>query len=541
MKKYLIRISALFLGLTLFACSEDLLDIPQKSVLSSDDYYATAGPDEAEALIASIYNRYYSQIEGVACKIFLNCLSDDHYAGGNSFADAANQFQEADNLIINSTQGNLNVMYVNSYQLIYWANLIIERIPESLNERIKRVKAEAKFFRALLMFENVRWWGTPPFVDRVPTTDDYYPPNGNPAEIIAWCLTQMQEAADALPALSGIGQQAAFGARVSKHTALAYKGKIALWYGTRYNDATILAQAVQPLKTVVTSNLYGLVDDMFILDRPAADFCKEYVWEHNSADNNGYSSYQAGIDQIWTNWRPENMTLPDDLYNIGWGWCPPTGMFGDFLRDHEGGIEKPRFKSTLRTYDQAFDLEYNNAANPPGTVAPISANQGYFRWRGLLFAADIYTDIGGFFRRSKANAHFMRYAEVLLLYAEAKFLVDNDADGTGLQALNQVRSRATLTPLGSLTYQDIKDERRAELWQEGERYFDLVRWGDAATLLKDKGKTWYTLYGYVEGTTDWDIRTRPGSGNGWDPKYNFLPFPYSQLTANANLVQNDGW
>lgn len=543
MKKYLIKISALFLLLALtFACNEDLLDIPQKSVLVSDIYYETAGPAEAEALISSIYNQYNAQIKGVACKIFLNCLSDDHFAGGNSFADAANQFQEADNLIINSTQGNLNVMYTNSYKIIYWANSIIEKIPESSDTRIARVKAEAKFFRSLMMFENVRWWGDPPFVDHVPASEDYYPPKGKHAEIIAWCLTQMQEAADALPALTGQGQQRAFGARVSKHTALAYKGKMALWYGTRYKDPAILAQAIAPLKTVVTSNLYGLVDDMYILDRPAADFCKEYIWEHNSADANGYSNYQAGIDQTWTNWRPENMTLPDDLYNLGWGWCPPTGNFGDFLRDHEGGITKPRFKSTLRTYDQAFELSYTKASGPPGTVAPISANQGYFRWRGLLFNADIYTDIGGFFRYSKANAHFMRYPEVLLMYAEAQFLVNGDSDGTGLAALNQVRQRAQIPTLAALTYKAIKDERRAELWQQAERYFDLVRWEDAATALKDKGKTWYTLYGYLPDGKTWDIRTRTGSGTGWNAKYNLLPFPYTQLTANTNLGDNNpGW
>ena len=542
MKKIIYKISALLLVITIISCNEDLLDIPQKSVLESDSYYENAGPDEAEALIAAIYNQYYSQLEGVSSQIFLNCLSDDHFAGGNSFADAALQFQEADNLIINSTQGNLNTEYVNIYKLIYWSNNILEKIPESSNERIKRVKAEAKFMRALCMFEAVRWWGYPPFVDHVPTAEEYYPPKGDPAQIIPWCLEEMQGAADALPALSGIGQQRAFGARVSKHTALAYKGKIALWYGTRYDDADILAQAIQPLKTVVTSGLYGLVDDMFILDRPAADFSKEYIWEHNSADANGYSSYQAGIDQIWTNWRPENMTLPDALYNIGWGWCPPTGDFGDFLKEHEGGIEKPRFKSTLRTYDQAFELSYENASSPPGTVAPISANQGYFRWRGLLFVDDIYTDIGGFFRRSKANKHFMRYPEVLLMYAEAQFLVNGDADGSGLQALNQVRERAQIPLLTSMTYLDIKNERRAELWQEGERYFDLVRWGDAAERLKDKGKTWYTLYGYEEDGETLDIRTRAGSGNGWDPKYKLLPFPYQQLSANPNLGENNpGW
>jgi hypothetical protein len=531
----------LILGLTFITCSEDYLDIPQKSVLDSDTYYLNAGPKEAEALISSIYNQYYAQLEGVAVQIFLDVLSDDHFAGGNSFADAANQFQEASNLIINSTQGNLNTMYTNVYKIIYWANNIIDKIPESTNTTIARVKAEAKFFRALCMFEAVRWWGNPPFVDHVPTTEEYYPAKGDHKQIITWCLAQMQEAADGLPALSAIGTQRTFGARVSKHTALAYKGKIALWYGTRYKDNAILAQAVQPLKTVVTSGLYGLVDDMYIIDRPAGDFCKEYVWEHNSADANGYENYQAGIDQIWTNWRPENMTLPDELYNLGWGWDPPTGDFGDFLKNHEGGIEKPRFKSTLHTYEQALAMSYKNTAGKPGTIAGISACQGYFRYRGLLFASDIY-NVAGWYKRSKANTHFMRYAEVLLLYAEAKFLVDNDADATGLQALNLVRQRAQIEPLGKLTYQDIKDERRAELWQEGERYFDLVRWGDAASKLKDKGKIWYTFYGYKPGTTEWDIRTSTGTGNGWASKYELLPFPYAQLTANPNLGENNpGW
>ena len=540
MKKYSNKILAIFLGLTLITCSEDYLDIPQKSVLESNSYYQNAGPDEAEALIAALYDQYYEGMEGVSSQIFLDVLSDDHYAGGNSFADAANQFQEASNLIINSTQGNLNTQFVNSYKIIYWANNIIEKIPESSDSRILRVKAEAKFFRALCMFENVRWWGTPPFVDHVLTPDEYYPGNGDHAEIIPWCLAQMQEAADALPALSGMGQQRAYGARVSKHTALAYKGKIALWYGTRYDDSAILAQAIQPLKTVITSDLYGLVEDMFIIDRPAADFCKEYIWERNAADNNGYDSHQAGINPVWTNWRPENMTLPDELYNLGWGWDPPTGDFGDFLKEHEGGINKPRFKSTLHTYEQVLEMSYENAAGPPGVIAGVSACEGYFRYRKLLFKADIF-NIASWWKSSKANVHFMRYPEVLLMYAEAQFLVNGDSDGTGLQALNQVRQRAELEPLGSMTYQDIKDERRAELWQEGERYFDLVRWGDAAERLKDKGKTWYTFYGYQQDGQTWDIRTREGSGNGWDPKYELLPFPYTQLSANTNLVQNPGW
>jgi hypothetical protein len=540
--RYIIGL-ALFLAIFVASCDQDLLDIKQKSALSLDDYYATAGPKEAEGLIAAVYNRLFNNIYGISSTLFLDILSDDHHAGGASFSDMANNYQEAHNMIATSQTGNFRSMYNNCYQVIYWCNLILERIPESDNATIKRVKAEADFIRALCMFELVRWFGTPPFVDHVLSTDEYNMPNGDPAVIIPWCLEHMQSAADALPALSGIGQQEAYGARISKHGALAYKGKVALWYGTRYNDAEILGQAVEPLKTVVNSNLYGLVDDMFTISRKAADFSKEYVFEHNSADNNGYSRNQSDLRQTWMNLRPENMAIPDDIYMLGWGWCAVSGEFGEFLEAHEGGIEKPRFKSTIHTYEQILAKEYTLSAVPPGISTGIAHNQGYFRYRNILFKEDLYTDITGWWQFSAANYHYMRYAEVLLMYAEAKFLVDNDADGTGLAALNQVRVRAELAPLASMTYQDIKDERRAELWGEHERFFDLVRWGDAAEALKDKGKTWYTFWGYKEGTTEWDIRTREGTGSGWDTrgKYKVFPFPYQQLSANPNLVQNEYW
>jgi hypothetical protein len=541
MKKYLMKISALVLLLSLtFGCSEELLDIPQKSVLTFD-YYTNAGPAEAEALGANLYNRYYASVTTVIHNMFLDILSDDHFAGGGSFTDAASDFQFAGLLITTPSHTNVRGFYQNAYQLIYRANNIIEKIPETTDARINRVKAEAKFFRALMMFELVRWFGTPPFVDHVVVDEsEYYPSNGDPAQIIPWCLEQMQEVADALPAISGIGQQKAFGARVSKHAALAYKGKIALWYGTKYKDNTILAQAVEPLKTVINSGLYGLLDDISMIDRPAADFSKEYIFEKNHEDNGLYSSSQADLRNQYVNWRIEHMAIPDNVAPIGWGWAPPTGDFGDFLKNHEGGIEKPRFKSTILTWEQVLALPYTNSAYPPGLHrVPLDHCQGYFRYRRMLFTDDLYTFTSGA-KFSMANTHYMRYAEVLLMYAEAKFLVDNDADGTGLNALNEVRRRAQIPTLASMTYQDIKDERRAEMWGQAERYFDLVRWGDAATVLKDKGKVLYSFYGYKPGTTEYDIRTTPG-GPGWTDKFNTLPFPSTQLGANPNLKQDPRW
>lgn len=543
MKKYLFLIVAL-MGITLTSCEKDL-DIKQKMVLSSEEYYANATPEQAVNLIAAVYRSYYSSIKGTFPFIFLECLSDDIYAGAQTFTDSA-QFQDPSNLNVTPNNMCLRSEYSAIYQVIYRCNLILERIPDSNDPTIQRVKAEANFFRALCMFEAVRWWGTPPFVTKVATPDEYYPANGNPAEIIPWCMERMQEAADVLPALSGKGQQRAFGARITKHAALAFKGKIGVWYGQKFNDQTILKQGRDALKQVIDSNLYGLINDMFLLHRPGADFSEEYIFEHNAEETSSFPTAQADNRHVWMNWRAEHITIPDEMNNYGWGFGAPSKEFGDFLKAHEGGIEKPRFKSTIHTYEQVLDMTYEESTlTPPGVyfAGGCPNIQGYFRFRQMQFKEDLMNvgTMNPMNQLSGANLPFMRYPEVLLLYAEAQFLLNGDSDGSGLAALNQVRNRAQIAPLATMTYQDIKDERRAELFFEQERYFDIVRWGDAPTLLKDKGKYWYTFYGYEPGTTNWKIDVRPGPSVGWQDKYQLMPFPTAQIAANPNLVQNPGW
>ena len=535
----------MFAGLSLMLGScIDNLDIPQKSVLSTDDYYKNATAEEAEALIASVYKLYWGGrdvtcVNGIEKILFLNSLDDDHYTGGGSFADATNQYQEAGNYNVTSNDFAMKIVYKGIYSVIYHCNLILEKIPETTDPAINRVKAEANFLRALAIFDAVRWWGTPPLPDHLLSQDEYYQSNNPTDESIKWVLDRMQEAADALPAISGIGQQKAFGARISKHAAIAYRGKVGLWYGQKFNDRAILEGAVKDLKTVVESGLYGLVEDMFILERTAGDFCKEYLFEHNAAEDDGFpGDPQNDLRQIWTGW-PDRIVGPSSVY-AGWGWNAVSKEFGEFLLKHEGDAEKPRFKSTIHTYEQVLAMDYAEGVTPGVKSSGICHNAGYFTYRGIAFNEDLY-DLAGFWKYSSVNASMLRYAEVLLLYAEAKFLVDGDADGAGLRALNEVRRRAQIPEVGALTYDIIKDERRAELFCEQERYFDLVRWGDAAIALKDKGKVYYQFFGYKPGTTEWDVREIDGNGNGWQDKYNLLPFPFEQLAANPNLKQNPGW
>ena len=543
MKRIYIALSLAALVLTTGACQKNL-DISQKSVLSTEDYYTNATADEAEALIASAYKLYWGGrdvtcVNGIEKMLFLNSLDDDHYPGGGSFADATYQFQEAGNYNVTSADTAPKIMYKGVYSVIYHCNLILEKIPETTDERINRVKAEANFLRALAMFDAVRWWGTPPLADHLLSQDEYYQSNTPTDESIAWILAQMKDAASKLPAIKGKGQQEAFGARISKHAALAFRGKVGLWYGQKTNNKQMLAEAAADLYEVIKSGLYGLVEDMFILERPMGDFCEEYLFEHNSADNDGFpGNPQNDLRHMWTGW-PDGLVAPENIYT-GWGWNAVSGDFGRFLEAHEGDIEKPRFKSTIHTYEQVLAMDYAEGKTPGVLPKGICHNEGYFTYRGIAFLSDFY-DIPGFWKYSRTNAAMLRYAEVLLLYAEAKFLVDNDADGSGLAALNEVRRRAQIPEVSALTYQIIKDERRAELFYEQERYFDLVRWGDAPEVLKDKGKKLYKFYGYQPGTTEWNVEVIDGPGSGWQDKYNLLPFPFEQTSANPNLKQNPGW
>ena len=546
MKKIYLALSIAALVLAASSCQKNL-DIPQKSVLSTEDFYANASAEDAEALIGSVYHLYWGGrdvtcVNGIEKILFLNCLDDDHYPGGGSFSDATNQYQEAGSYNVTSADFAPKIVYKGVYSVMYHCNLILEKIPETNDARINRVKAEANFLRALAMFDAVRWWGTPPLPDHLLSQDEYNQSNNPTEDSIKWILARMKEAADALPAISGKGQQEAFGARISKHAALAYRGKVGLWYGQRFNDQAILADAVKDLKTVIDSKLYGLIPNMFDIERVAGDFCEEYLFEHNSGDNDGFPGDPSNdLRHTWTGW-PSGIQLPKDFFG-GWGWNAVSKEFGEFLAEHEGGTEKPRFKSTIHTYEQVLDMDYA-AGVTPGVKENqvIYHNAGYFTFRGLGWLSEAYEGTSPpFWKWYKANTPMLRYAEVLLMYAEAKFLVDKDADGSGLKALNEVRERAELAPVSALTYPIIKDERRAELFCEQERFFDLVRWGDASTVLANKGKKLYKFFGYKPGTTEWDVEVTDGPGKGWQDKYEFLPFPFEQISANPNLKQNPGW
>ena len=130
----------------------------------------------------------------------------------------------------------------------------------------------------------------------------------------------------------------------------------------------------------------------------------------------------------------------------------------------------------------------------------------------------------------------MRFAEVLLLGAEASFQAGDSA--TALQYVNRVRTRAQLAPLASVDLETIKTEKRLELCGEGQRFQDLLRWGDAEARLKDMGNTYPKMDPNGAVTYVPTGRSVYGFKKG---KHEHLPYPFTETMLNENVIQNPGY
>ena len=512
----------------LSSCSENSLDIPQKGVVELERFYTNATDVDATSAIAAIYKNFYTGVRGATSFIIpMHARSDDGMAG-SSFTDS-DGLQQYNNYNMVTTNGNVRTLYQSLYRVIYWCNLIIEKMPEDTDIK-RRVHAEAKAIRSFCHMDLIRLWGNPVKVDHVLKPDESTLPNTTASE--TWQLVEsgLNEAINGLPSKSSPGGQAEIGGRLTKEAALAILGKAQLWQGKN-------VEAVATLNRIISSNLYDLIE-IDKLWRPAGDFSVEYLWEHNAADNASNYADQADSRHVYWGWRSDNVHSGSaGLFLESWGFGAVSADFANFLLVHDGG-KSVRFKSLIADYEDILAMGSQGVWSPP-----VTNNQGYFRMRAVGRLEDAITLVTATNAsvRSKMNSPWIRYAEVLLLYAEAQLAANNDSDGSGLAALNKVRTRAGLNSLASYSLQNLKDEKRAEMFFEGERYFDLLRWGDAATVLKDKGKIWYSFYGYKEGTTEWDIREMTGPGNGWTEKYRYLPYPTDEINANPNLEQNPGW
>ena len=508
------------MSLGMASCDSEL-DIEKHGNLGSMDTYYT-NDENVESATASMYlqlrSNYYNWF------MTKNMLADDVWCGGGSRGDNA-EMEKLNEYTFGTDHSMVQSLYSGLYSIIYKANLITDKV-QGETAVMKRAINEAKVVRALAHFELVTLWGTAPVVDHLLTTDEYRQPNSTPADHWTQIEADLTEAINSgtLPSKSSVNDEET-GIRITKETAQAFLGKAYLFQGKN-------AEAAAMLDNVINSGKYALY---------TGDYDKQF---HAAANNNCESIFELqkrnDTEQLWNQmdmtfimqgWRTDKISYSGQAQNIlaqgMYGFNNPRKSLYDAFVAWEGA-NGYRLNKTLMTYDQA-----NAFGITVQTGAYLYGHEGYFLWKNQAWKEDCVTDMSYFQVGEYTDLKVMRYAEVLLLAAEAHLQAGNTSKA--LEYVNQIRTRAKLTPLTSVTLNDIKTEKRLELCNECVRYQDLVRWGDATTAMGSQGKD-VPVYG-VDGV-HWNFHN---DNYGFKDKNNLLPIPLKEIELNPNMTQNPGW
>ena len=609
-KNIIIGITGAIALFSFASCNPDRLNIPQKGVVAYEGYYGSN--ESAEAALTAVYAQFIALlndqggINNPGWNVIINACGDELYWGGgkkdgsSSGAQDMNEFRKT----YDSNVAHLKTVYKALYSLIHKCNLVIDNFygeDGSLCDTAikKRCVAEARVFRAWAHFNLACYWGTPPLVDHV-LPGDAHPTNCDHQELMDWIIAEYKLALPDLKPRNGKEDKP--GAwKITTGNCLAFLGKAQIfnkdWEGAK-----------ESLDQVIKSGNYDLTptSKIWALFHMECDGNEEKVLEANYVYDESFGKYGAGK---FSYQRNEAMFFrnikkyPSVLLNFnsdGWGNnCAPTQKFMDAIMAHEPN--SARRKAWFVSYEE-FLTEYEyplkaDAENKPTMVPDENGDTHpvYFKAdadmtkeeklmdfrRGLNCEKydETYANCGYFFMKTKPwqsdvipnrpkvtqeNLIVMRFAEVLLLYAEACAQL-GETSGEGLEALNRVAERAGAPLYSELNMANVKQEKWFEMAWEGTRFLDLVRWGDAAKELafKTEDKVPYLHDDfYVHGSNGKKTTGRPHKAviyphdDGWAAlgggfkagKHELYPFPYDVVLLNPwneekgeGLKQNPGW
>ena len=431
-----------------------------------------------------------------------NFRSDDSEKGSDA-ADGAEWVAPFDNFKYVKDLWATNFYWEAHYRLIHQTNTALQTADSlklnGVNDRVNI--AEARFFRAFAYFDMARTFGDVPKIDfRLYDPAQANIPKSPVAEIYKLIEDDCNYAIANLPTEWGSQYP-------GRLTSAAARTLLAKAYMFRSN----FGAALPHLQAIIASGKYSLYSSYFGIFKDAGENCSESIleWQNymgpNRTDDHG--SWYATCQGV----RAPNSSG----WNLGWGWNTPTDAF---VNSFEAG--DPRLPSTVLFSGKSDDPSTGGYGGTlPNSIFDVPAGplpRKY--WNKKVYADPAMRASTGWSDGAYwINQRVYRYADVLLLAAECL-----NETGSGAQAatrVNQVRARVGLAPITYTTQAqmraDIKKERRAELGLEGERFFDLVRWGDAVAVLGPLGYT---------------------------NRCRFYPIPQPEIDkSGGKLVQNPEW
>ena len=435
----------------LFSCGDDFVDVESEN--QNSDNFFNSEEDYQNALTGA-----YDLLQATYLNVMLGEIaSDNTLAGGESATDVPG-IQEIDDMIHTPVNSQLRDIWSWMFAGVNRANFILEFQGKTDFTGKNEIIAQARFLRAYYYFELVKWFGDVPLVvdKRFQFGDQFEVERTPKAEVYAQIELDLIFAADNLPAT-----QTETG-RITKGAAQALLGKAYLFQNKFDEAATILDQAI--------AGPYDLVTDYNSIFEFDGENNIESVFEIQYTDEEGagFECLQCSEGNVAVGFNGiRNYNGP--VFESGFSFNIPTQEVVDEFED--GDIRK----------DVAI-LDINAWADDTGaTFSTGFEHTGYYNRKYISRKGDLNT--GDANLTNPNNYRAIRFADVLLMAAEANNRKPSPNDTKAQTYLNRVRDRAELidvTATGSDLTTAIYHERRVELVGEGHHFFDLVRTGRAA-------------------------------------------------------------
>ncbi|NII25480.1 RagB/SusD family nutrient uptake outer membrane protein [Pseudoflavitalea sp. X16] len=510
----------------LTGCSKSFLD--KELIGVNPQTGSMENPENARAAV----NACYAYVnggdwnQGLFPRLLMESSTDNGW-GANDYQDRPAELGVCDFTGVSPNNSYIDYFYKNMHEGIRNCNYVITNLAEvkTLSEQLKnRYIAEAKFLRAYFYFELVKDFGGDVMHNSFDPADaTLFLAKSPPAEIYKQIYKDLEEAIPVLPAKDEYGP-ADIG-RATKGAAMGYLAKAYLFNGD-YANAAATAQ------TIISSNKYVLETTFSKIFEPENINGTESLFEVNYKNAVGFG----------------NGPIPAEVTGAatvdgGWGWF---GLTSDLENAYIAEGDNVRRKATINKAGEVVDNETPSRIFPSHLISGKPAHTSFRYYR--KFYIPLNKRVGSPWQFNDIK---MRFAEILLIHAEAAAFNNKEADA--LTSLNKVRARVGLADKTGLSGDALKlaiwNERRLELAGEG-----TFRWDDIRRITINGKKLIALLMGpngtFVKYNTtlSTDPIEKAGHREAINKGYYFKegvhelwPFPASAINANSALVQNPGY
>ncbi len=533
------------------ACSDDYLSTPPVGTLSPDGFYTT--PAHLESGVLGVY----AKLQGVEQNQYLTFSEDrSDNVWVDSDPNGIRTCSEVSFYRISGSTSELASLWSGWYSLIYNANTVLANIDgvSFSDDAIKnQFKGEVLFLRGLAHFELVRSFGRVPIIDRVLSSAEAksIPQSEGKDVINNSVIPDLLEAEQLLPYRSAMksstSASVAADGRADKLSAQALLARVYMTLkGYPYNDSSAKSNAESYLKKVLDNGSSYFAPSI-------AEWKRQFLTDNATANKYQIFGIQhrlgTGLQMTFSSGVAiKNFDIVLDNYHSGSDMSPvypeatlryeyisnddPRGFGFNFIDGYD------EYNGTPAYVNRTTKFQYNGEEIES---LEMSIN---VKWcptmpkreeAGIQFDDSQLGTGSGSVNKWPVNFPVLRYEDMMLLYAE--LLVEDGSISEAMGYVNKIRERAgiELVPTGASASEAmnyVKRERQLELYLEGVRWFDMVRYGEWKDL---------TIAKYDRYKINGDYRTNVSAGNVKDGRY-LLPIPIAELSAAPGLyTQNEGW